>query len=251
MAASCAVIRQLILAILGVLCLIAPRAANATPDLPVVCERAGDRAARATGVPVSVMRAIAIAETGRKLAGALRPWPWTVNMEGTGVWFNTEAEAQSYAQTHLSAGSDSFDVGCFQLNYRWHGQAFASLAAMFDPVQNALYAARFLRSLYDEYGDWTAAAGAYHSRNPTYAGPYRERFQAIRAAYLSQDGSAPPVLTAQNTPSTSGRDLSTEARVINADYPLLQTGAVSDLGSLVPLNAGAPRPFFAPSDPKG
>ncbi|OIQ74848.1 transglycosylase SLT domain protein [mine drainage metagenome] len=197
------------------------------------------------------MRAIAIAETGRKQAGALRPWPWTVNMEGTGLWFDSEAEARTYAQTHLSAGADSFDVGCFQLNYRWHGQAFASLDAMFNPVENALYAARFLRSLYEEYGDWTTAAGAYHSRNPTYAGPYQERFQAIRAAFLSQDDGATPAPAGQEAPSAPRRDVSAVARVINAEYPLLQTGGVGDLGSLVPLNASAPRPFFAPHDPKG
>ncbi|MDE3029431.1 MAG: transglycosylase SLT domain-containing protein, partial [Paracoccaceae bacterium] len=161
-----------------------------------------------------------------------------------------KAEALTYAQTHLSAGSDSFDVGCFQLNYRWHGQAFASLAAMFDPTQNALYAARFLRSLYDEYGDWTAAAGAYHSRNPTYAGPYRERFRAIRAAYLSQDSNALAVLAAQDTPSAPSRDVSAAASLIKADYPLLQTGSVGDLGSLVPLGTSTPRPFFAPVTPK-
>ena len=161
-----AAIGQLIVLLLAMTCLTAPVSAMSSQDLPAVCESAADRAARATGVPISVMRAIAIAETGRKQAGALRPWPWTVNMEGTGVWFDSEAEARTYAQTHLSAGSDSFDVGCFQLNYRWHGQAFNSLDAMFDPVENALYAARFLRSLYDEYGDWTAPRPRLQDRQP-------------------------------------------------------------------------------------
>jgi soluble lytic murein transglycosylase-like protein len=63
-------------------------------------------------------------------------------------------------------GARSYDVGCFQINYRWHGQHFASLDQMFDPDANAAYAARFLSELYAEFGDWSRAAGAYHSRTP-------------------------------------------------------------------------------------
>ena len=30
-------------------------------------------------------------------------------------------------------GQPSFDVGCFQLNYKWHGEHFASIDQMFEP----------------------------------------------------------------------------------------------------------------------
>ena len=56
-----------------------------------------------------------------------------------------------------------------QINYRWHGHAFPSLEAMFDPEWTATYAAQFLRTLYEERGDWSAAAGAYHSLTPELA----------------------------------------------------------------------------------
>ena len=52
---------------------------------------------------------------------------------------------------------------------------------MFDPDTGADYAARFLRSLYAERGDWSAAAGAYHSQSPDRAGVYRARFDRILA----------------------------------------------------------------------
>ena len=51
---------------------------------------------------------------------------------------------------------------------------------MFDPDMNALYAARFLSELYREFGDWTGAAGAYHSRTPEYADRYKVKFQNTR-----------------------------------------------------------------------
>ncbi|MEM9268454.1 MAG: lytic transglycosylase domain-containing protein [Pseudomonadota bacterium] len=145
------------------------------------CDRAGVFAARRTGVPIDVLRAISLTETGRALGGELRPWPWTVNMEGTGVWFDSRAEALKYTQTHQAKGSKSFDVGCFQINHRWHGEHFASVEEMFDPVMGALYAARLLRGLHLELGSWSKAAGAYHSRTEQFATRYRARFDRILA----------------------------------------------------------------------
>ena len=52
---------------------------------------------------------------------------------------------------------------------------------MFDPDTGADYAARFLQSLYAERGNWSAAAGAYHSQTPSRASVYRARFDRIIA----------------------------------------------------------------------
>ena len=68
-----------------------------------------------------------------------------------------------------------------QINYRWHGHAFPSLDAMFDPEWTATYAAQFLRTLYEERGSWSAAAGAYHSLSPELAAIYRTRFDRLLA----------------------------------------------------------------------
>jgi len=102
-------------------------------------------------------------------------------MEGKGFWFDTREEAYAYVMERYNAGARSFDVGCFQLNYKWHGMNFESIEAMFDPMTNATYAAQLLSGLYDEFGDWTKAAGAYHSRTETYASRYRTRYARIRA----------------------------------------------------------------------
>jgi len=157
-----------------------------------ICDAVSAAAARAQNMPSDALYAITLSETGRTRNGAFRPWPWTVNMEGRGFWFDTREEAYAYVMERYNAGARSFDVGCFQLNYKWHGMNFESIEAMFDPMINATYAAKMLSGLHDEFGDWTKAAGAYHSRTETYASRYRTRYARIRGRL---NGVAPePVL---------------------------------------------------------
>jgi hypothetical protein len=174
--------RPLILALAAVLALTAEtgRAGDMERDI-ALCESAIVRGARTSGVPQEVLHAISLTETGRRIGGKLRPWPWAINREGRGYWFETRDEALEFARQSLAEGRRSFDVGCFQINYHWHGHNFPSLESMFDPDTSAAYAARFLGELLMEKGDWQAAAGAYHSRTPQFANVYRQRFARILA----------------------------------------------------------------------
>lgn len=178
----------LILLVAGFLA-IGPAFAGRSADFAAVCDQAAEIASQKTGVPVSVLKAISLNETGRKSGGGFRPWAWTVNMEGKGYWFDTLDEARAFVFKEFKRGARSFDVGCFQINYKWHGQAFSSIDAMFDPLENGLYAARFLKDLYNETGSWSKAAGAYHSRTPKYADKYAARFTKFRQKFLQEDGS--------------------------------------------------------------
>lgn len=150
-----------------------------------LCDQSAKAAAAGQSVPLDVMRAITRAETGRPANGRLQPWPWTVNMEGVGHWFPDRDAAQAYVNSQFRRGARSFDVGCFQINYKWHGQAFRSVEEMFDPARNAAYAAQFLAGLHAEFGDWSRAAGAYHSRTPELARRYSARFEQIRRRVTS------------------------------------------------------------------
>lgn len=150
------------------------QAGIAPPDL---CRAAAQTAADQYGIPRQIMAAITEVETRRKVDGVSGPWPWTLNIEGKGYWFETRDEALAGAQAALERGQISVDLGCFQLNYRWHGQAFVGPGAMLDPVVAADYAARFLKDLYAETGDWLAAAGFYHSRTDVHATRYRGMIQ--------------------------------------------------------------------------
>lgn len=172
--------------------------ARAAGDDAAICERAIVDGARRQGVPESVLHAISLTETGRPDRGRLRPWPWAINREGQGFWFRSREEALAFARASVAEGRPSFDVGCFQINYYWHGKNFPSLETMFDPDAGADYAARFLDSLHAERGDWSAAAGAYHSQKPDRAGIYRARFDRILANLGGQ-----PLVVASATPDAT------------------------------------------------
>lgn len=152
-----------------------------------LCRNAAIRAADAHGVPREVMLAITTVETRTRRGGATGPWPWTVNVAGKGAWFDSRAAALVHAQGALEAGQTSFDVGCFQINYRWHGRHFASIDQMFEPSASGDYAARFLKSLYAETGDWVQASGYYHSRTAEHAKRYRAM---VARAVKALDGKA-------------------------------------------------------------
>lgn len=207
----------------------------ASPQVSALCDLAARRAARDQGVPLDVLRAITRTETGRGGKQGLQPWPWTVNMEGAGKWFQTEDEARAYVFSHFKRGARSFDVGCFQINFKWHGQAFNSIDQMFDPVANAQYAARFLRDLHNEFGDWSKAAGAYHSRTPTYANRYTARFDRVRAQLKPVETVAalPVERTRQRATFTAPQPLVN----LHNPSPLIAQGTAR-MGSLVPLNGG-------------
>lgn len=188
------------------------------------CDRAAANAAEVSGVPIDVLLAIARVESGRTVNGALFPWPWTVNQAGSGSFFETVNDATDHVLSAMANGESNIDVGCFQINIRWHGTEFASLDMMFEPTENALYAARFLLRLYDELGTWEGAIGAYHSRQTGAATAYVEKVSAMMATTES--------ILAPSTFADSDPD---ENR-----YPLLQGGKPSGNGSLVATAADRP-----------
>ncbi|WP_157973589.1 transglycosylase SLT domain-containing protein [Tropicimonas sp. IMCC34043] len=141
------------------------------------CLRWAEVAAAETGVPENVLRAIALTESGHTIGGEFSAWPWTVNAAGQGNWFATRGDALAFARSEYDRGNLNFDIGCFQLNYRWHRRNFPSVDAMFDPAGNTRYAAAFLLRLHEELGSWEAAAKAYHSRNPAFSEPYFARLK--------------------------------------------------------------------------
>lgn len=178
---------RILLAVLP-FCAALPAVAATPVELSASCERAAEDASRRTGVPVSVLKAIALNESGRKVGAGFGPWPWTVNMEGAGHWFDTLDEARAYVYQEFKRGARSFDVGCFQINYKWHNENFSSIDEMFDPMSSAVYAAKFLAELYAESGSWNTAAGAYHSRTKEFADRYAARFATLRQRFAAQDG---------------------------------------------------------------
>jgi len=153
--------------------------AGASPGL--LCRQAIAAAERRYGIPDHLLAAIARVESGRRDQGTglWHPWPWTIDAEGEGQFFATEAEAIAAVRTLQARGIRSIDVGCMQVNLVHHPDAFASLEQAFDPASNVDYAARFLTTLYQQTHSWTQAAAFYHSTTPELAAEYQGKVLAV------------------------------------------------------------------------
>lgn len=145
----------------------------AGPDEAVCIKAILDAEAR-YGIPENLLLAIGLQEAGQEHSGELTIWPWSVNSEGASHMFETREEAVSFVRSERQSGRELIDIGCMQVNLRWHPDAFPNLEAGFEPRASADYAAAFLARLKRESGDWMVAAGNYHSRTPRYHEKYVE-----------------------------------------------------------------------------
>jgi hypothetical protein len=146
--------------------------ADPNPALPLttnqMCRSAIAAAERAHGIPPHLLAAIARVESGRRDegSGTFNPWPWTINMDGQGTFYDNKAQAVAAAATMRPRVTKSIDVGCMQISLTQHPDAFSDLNQAFDPASNADYGARFLVQLYGKTNSWPKAVELYHSATP-------------------------------------------------------------------------------------
>lgn len=142
-----------------------------------ICERATVSAEMAQQLPRAMLFSVSMVESGRfnKTTRKTRPWPWTINAEGQSYYFNSKSEAIAATRQLLEQGMRSIDVGCMQINLRYHPDAFKNLEAAFDPAINVAYSAEFLKRLYARTNSWPDAIAAYHSQSKTRSQPYFAR----------------------------------------------------------------------------
>ena len=123
------------------------------------CEREMAGAAARHGVPLGMLYAVGLAETGR--GDSLQPY--ALNIEGRPIFDIDKQEALRRIEAARLAGIRLIDIGCMQINHHFHARNFASLQDMLDPAQNVEYAARFLNELRAREGSWTKAVARYHA----------------------------------------------------------------------------------------
>jgi hypothetical protein len=145
------------------------------------CVRAARAAEREQGIAPHLLSAISLVETGRWSRGlkASLAWPWTVMAEGKGRYLPTKAAAIAEVRKLKARGITNIDVGCFQVNLHYHGDAFDGLEQAFDPDENAAYAAAFLADLKRRSGTWKLAVGRYHSWDDIRGPAYREKVYSL------------------------------------------------------------------------
>jgi hypothetical protein len=184
----------------------APRVLPDPAQPATLCDAAVRAAEFRHRLPSGLLFAISQVESGRPDAAMrrLEPWPWTVQAEGRGIYFESKAQAVEWVKEARARGVTSIDTGCLQVNLFYHPDAFATPEDAFDPQRNADYAARFLLQLHAATGDWRQATGFYHSQTLVLATSYRERIgRALTGDPLGGGALAWPV--APKPPTTLDR----------------------------------------------
>ena len=141
------------------LVVIAASSGAARAEGSLACEREMARAAALHGVPLNVLYSVGLTETGRR--GELSPFD--MNIDGQPVHSTSLAEAMARFAEAKVRGAKFIDIGCMQINHRFHGAEFRSLSEMFDPARNVEYAANFLKALKAQEGSWTLAVARYNA----------------------------------------------------------------------------------------
>lgn len=135
---------------------------------------------RSLRIPQGLLTSISFVEAGKPgPKGQLVAWPWTINVNGVGKYFDTKEQAITETRKMMDEGQRSIDIGCMQINLRYHPNAFRTLDDAFDPAQNVAYGAQFLISLHDLQGSWAKAVERYHSSEDGRREEYREKVLAF------------------------------------------------------------------------
>ncbi len=178
--------KDLMFLLITLLMLLQPLFAEAAPQVRVtdpafICSQATRNMEKKHHIKQHLLTTISSIESGRwnEKAQQTLAWPWTINAQGKGYFFDTKADAVKKVRELQAQGITSIDVGCMQVNLLYHGHEFANLEQAFDPAHNVEYAAKFLRSLYEANNhDWLKAAMSYHSSVPEKANIYRKKIVA-------------------------------------------------------------------------
>ncbi|WP_370674098.1 transglycosylase SLT domain-containing protein [Pleomorphomonas sp. PLEO] len=146
------------LAVLAAISTFSPIGRAAAEEL-TICEREMRAAAAEFGIPLGVLYAVGMTESGGKKGLQ----PLAMNIAGKPYVASSLTDALARFQKERSRGVKLIDLGCMQINQHYHGERFASVAEMFDPHKNVQYAARFLNELRARHDTWTMAVARYHA----------------------------------------------------------------------------------------
>ena len=133
--------------------------------------------AQAHGIPPALLYAIALTESGytNPAAGDLRPWPWTLNINGKGRYYPSRRAATDALAATLRNGETAVDVGLMQIHWHYHHAALGDSRRALDPYHNLRVGAGILAQCYQQRANWWSAAGCYHAPNNT---SLAKRYQA-------------------------------------------------------------------------
>ncbi|AWD33050.1 putatative lytic transglycosylase [Candidatus Fokinia solitaria] len=125
----------------------------------------------------NLLLAVTVVESGvyNSEARMALAWPWTIGIAGESYRFSTKNEAVKFFNSKINEGISNIDVGCSQINYRYHGHNFDSIEQMMEPANNIAYASYLIAKNYKNTSEWLKAASQFHSFTPIYSERYKEK----------------------------------------------------------------------------
>ena len=137
-----------------------------------LCENTIESVELQTDIPKGLLLGIGKAEAIRKINSKYIIWPWTINHAGKSLFFDNKEQMKNYVFKNLKRKDFNIDVGCMQINIKWHKNNFKKISDMFEVNPNISYAASFLKQLKNKHGSWDKAIKHYHSSDPKKNNPY-------------------------------------------------------------------------------
>ena len=137
-----------------------------------LCENTIESIELQTDIPKGLLLGIGKAEAIRKINNKFIIWPWTINHAGKSLFFDNKEQMKNYVFKNLKRKDFNIDVGCMQINIKWHKNNFKKISDMFEVNPNISYAASFLKQLKNKHGSWDKAIKHYHSSDPKKNNPY-------------------------------------------------------------------------------
>ena len=137
-----------------------------------LCENTIESVELQTDIPKGLLLGIGKAEAIRKINNKYIIWPWTINHAGKSLFFDKKKQMTNYVFKNLKRNDFNIDVGCMQINIKWHKNNFKKISDMFEVNPNISYAASFLKQLKNKHGSWDKAIKHYHSSDPKKNNPY-------------------------------------------------------------------------------
>lgn len=127
-------------------------------------------------IPSDLLWSIACVESGRSNNKIpIQPWPWTINVQKKGYFFKNKQDCLKAIKCLIKKGYQSIDVGCMQINLKYHPHAFSSIEDALDIQKNITYGAKFLKSLFKKYKNWHMAIAHYHSSKAHHHRSYQKK----------------------------------------------------------------------------
>ena len=232
------------------------QAGKALGSLENICLSEARRAEAQHGIPSGLLQSITRVEAGRKtVTGEFMPWAWTLNDAGEGLFFDSREAAMRHLEAAVAAPGHSVDVGCMQVNTKWHMEGFHNLSDMLDPVQNADYAAGFLLDLHEAHQSWDDAVKHYHSSEPGKNVAYHGRVLAELERFLAdnddtQATAALPVTDPVNPVNEGPVPAQDDTELALIERPVTLPDTQPAIRAATPVRAAVPVTPSPPADSK-